>query len=215
MASKKEIMKKLNERKKVLVEILDDYNKYYVDIVNKVLEGRYAGLGMCAAQDPLDDAPLCLCGCYSTLKNVEKTKRFVDVLHKKDFIEGHEDNRWIHHGSFDGLTRSISRIYNREVSSLQHKMKELPELISKFDACGFTPAEVNAIAHLLFFEQVSLVPKAFTGHRPSYFMILRSFFSTLSSYEFSINHKKQPHETFERFDFLMNSDVDLEGLYKD
>ena len=51
MASKKEIMKKLNERKKVLVEILDDYNKYYVDIVNKVLEGRYAGLGMCAAQE--------------------------------------------------------------------------------------------------------------------------------------------------------------------
>lgn len=50
MASKKEIMKKLNERKKVLVEILDDYNKYYVDIVNKVLEGRYAGLGMCGSR---------------------------------------------------------------------------------------------------------------------------------------------------------------------
>ena len=215
MASKKEIMKKLNERKKVLVEILDDYNKYYVDIVNKVLEGRYAGLGMCAAQDPLDDAPLCLYGCYSTLKNVEKTKRFVDVLHKKDFIEGHEDDRWIHHGSFDGLTRSISRIYNREVSSLLHKMKELPELISKFDACGFTPAEVNVLAHLLFFEQVSLVPKAFTGHRPSYYMILSSFFSTISSYEFSIDYKNQHHEAFGRIDFLINYDVDLEGLYKD
>ena len=95
------------------------------------------------------------------------------------------------------------------------EIMKLPELISKFDACGFTPAEVNAIAHLLFFEQVSLVPKAFTGHRPSFYMILRSFFSSLRSYEFSIDHKKQPHETFERFDFLMNSDVDLEGLYKD
>jgi len=215
MASKKEIMKKLNERKKVLVEILDDYNKYYVDIVNKVLEGRYAGLGMCAAQDPLDDAPLCLYGCYSTLKNVEKTKRLVDVFHKKDFIEGYEDDRWIHHGSYDGLVYSISRIYSRDVCRLLHKMKELQELVSKFDACGFTPAEVNAIAHLLFFEQVSLVPKAFTGHRPSFYMILRSFFSSLRSYEFSINHKKQPHEAFDCIDFFISSDVDLEGLYKD
>jgi hypothetical protein len=215
MASKKEIMKKLNERKKVLVEILDDYNKYYVDIVNKVLEGRYAGLGMCAAQDPLDDAPLCLYGCYSTLKNVEKTKRLVDVFHKKDFIEGYEDDRWIHHGSYDGLVYSISRIYSRDVSRLLHKMKELQELVSKFDACGFTPAEVNALGHLLFFEQVSLVPKAFAGHRPSFYMILNSFFSTISHYEYSIDSDKQPHEAFRGFDFISQSDVDLDELYKD
>ena len=215
MASKKEIMKKLNERKKVLVEILEDYNKYYVEIVNTLMEGRYAGLGMCVIQKPSDDVPLCLHGNYYALKNIEKTKRLVDVLHKNDFIEGHENDRWIHHGSYKGLTYSISRIYSRDVNSSLDKMKEIHELVSKFDACGFTLAEVNALGHLLFFEQVSLVPKAFAGHRPSFYMILNSFFSTISHYEYSIDRDKQPHEAFRGFDYIPQSDVDLDELYKD
>lgn len=215
MASKKEIMKKLNERKKVLVEILEDYNRYYVEFVNTLMEGRYAGLGMCVIQDPSDDDPLCLHGCYSTLKNVERTKRLVDVFRKNEFIEGHEKERLIFHGSYKGLAGCISRIYSRDVNSLLRNMKELQELISKFDACGFTLAEVNALGHLLFFEQVSLVPKAFAGHRPSFYMILNSFFSTISHYEYSIDREKQPHEAFRGFDFIPQSDVDLDELYKD
>lgn len=215
MASKKEIMKKLNERKKVLVEILEDYNKYYVELVNTLMEGRYAGLGMRIIQDPSDHDPFCLHSCYSTLKNVEKTKRLVDVLHKNDFIEGYENDRWIHHGSYKGLTYSISRIYSKDVNSLLHKMGEIQELVSKFDACGFTPSEVIALSHLLFFEQVSLVPKAYMGHRPSFSMILKSFFLTLSHYEFSIDHDKQPHKAFHSLEYILQSDVDLDELYKD
>ena len=52
MASKKEIMKKLNERKDLLVEILDEYNKYYVEIANKMVNERYAGLGLRIIQKP-------------------------------------------------------------------------------------------------------------------------------------------------------------------
>ena len=215
MASKKEIMKKLNERKKVLVEILEDYNRYYVEFVNTLMEGRYAGLGMCVIQDSSDDDPLCLHGCYSTLKNVERTKRLVDIFRKNEFIEGHENDLWVLRGSYKGLTGSINRIYSSDVSRMLREMKELQNLINKFDACGFTLAEVNALGHLLFFEQVSLVPKAFAGHRPSLFMILNSFFSTISHYEYSIDHDKQPHKAFRGFDYIPQSDVDLDELYKD
>lgn len=215
MASKKEIMKKLNERKKVLVEILKDYNKCYVEIVNTLMEGRYAGLGMCVIQDPSDFDPLCLRGCYSTLKNVERTKRLVDMFRKNEIIEGHEKDLWVFHGSYKGLTGSINRVYSEDVNSLLRNLKELQELIRKFDACGFTLAEVNALGHLLFFEQVSLVPKAFTGHRPSFYMILNSFFSTISHYEYSIDRDKQPHKAFRGFDYIPQSDVDLDELYKD
>ena len=215
MASKKEIMKKLNERKKVLVEILEEYNKYYVGIVNKMMEGRYAGLGMRIIQDPSDSDPRCLHGCYTTLKNVEKTKRLVDIFRKNDFIEGHENDRRLYFRSYDGLVYSISRIYSKDVELMLHRMNEFQDLITKFDACGFTPAEVRALSHLLFFEQVSLVPKAFVGHHPSFNMILNSFFSTLLFTEFSIDFESQPHEAFRGFDFIPQSDVDLDELYKD
>ena len=215
MASKKEIMKKLNERKKVLVEILKDYNRYYVEIVNTLMEGRYAGLGMCVIQDPSDDDPLCLYGCYSTLKNVERTKRLVDIFRKNDFIEGHENDRRLYFRSYDGLVYSISRIYSKDVERMLHRMNEFQDLITKFDACGFTPAEVRALSHLLFFEQVSLVPKAFVGHHPSFNMILNSFFSTLLFTEFSIDFESQPHEVFKSVGLQFHTDVDLDELYKD
>ena len=34
MANKKDIMKKLNERKVILVEILEEYNKYFIEIAD-------------------------------------------------------------------------------------------------------------------------------------------------------------------------------------
>ena len=208
-------MKKLNERKKVLVEILKDYNRYYVEFVNTLMEGRYAGLGMCVIQAPSDDDPLCLYGCYSTLKNVEKTKRLVDIFRKNDFIEGHENDRRLYFRSYDGLVYSISRIYSKDVERMLHRMNEFQDLITKFDACGFTPAEVRALSHLLFFEQVSLVPKAFVGHHPSFNMILNSFFSTLLFKEFSIDFESQPHKVFKSFGLQFHTDVDLDELYKD
>ena len=208
-------MKKLNERKKVLVEILKDYNRYFVEIVNTLMEGRYAGLGMCVIQDPSDDDPLCLYGCYSTLKNVERTKRLVDIFRKNDFIEGHENDRRLYFRSYDGLVYSISRIYSKDVERMLHRMNEFQDLITKFDACGFTPAEVRALSHLLFFEQVSLVPKAFVGHHPSFNMILNSFFSTLLFTEFSIDFESQPHEVFKSVGLQFHTDVDLDELYKD
>lgn len=208
-------MKKLNERKKVLVEILEEYNKYYVEFVNTLMEGRYAGLGMCVIQDPSDDDPLCLYGCYSTLKNVERTKRLVDIFRKNDFIEGHENDRRLYFRSYDGLVYSISRIYSRDVERMLHRMNEFQDLITKFDACGFTPAEVRALSHLLFFEQVSLVPKAFVGHHPSFNMILNSFFSTLLFTEFSIDFESQPHKVFKSVGLQFHTDVDLDELYKD
>jgi hypothetical protein len=213
MASKREIMKKLNERKNVLVEILEEYNKYYVEIANKLMKERYAGLGMRITQDPSDSDPCCLHGCYSYLKNIEKTKRLVDIFRKNDFIEGHENDRRLYFRSYDGLVYSISRIYSKDVERMLHRMNEFQDLITKFDACGFTPAEVRALSHLLFFEQVSLVPKAFVGHHPSFNMILNSFFSTLLFTEFSIDFKSQPHKVFESVGLLFQTDVDLERLY--
>jgi hypothetical protein len=213
MANKKDIMKKLNERKVILVEILEEYNKYFIEIADKLMEGRYAGLGMVMIQAQSEDDPLCYHGCYSALENVEKTKRLVDVLHKKDVIEGHENDWRVSHGSYKGLANSISRIYARDVEDELNNIKDFHELVRKFDDCGFTPAEVKVLSHLLFFEQISLVPKTFTGHRPSYYMLLKSFFSTIDHYEFSINHKSQPHSAFNDIGFLFQTDVDLEGLY--
>lgn len=213
MASKREIMKKLNERKKVLVEILNEYNKHYVEIANKLMKERYAGLGMRIVQSPSEDDPHYMYGCYSYLKNVEKTKHLVDVFQKRDLIEGHEDDRRLYFGSYDGLAYSISILFSKDIDRALHKMEELPDLISKFDACGFTPSEVLALGHLLFFEQVSLVPKAFEGHRPSYNTLLRSFLSVIVFLEFSIDFKSQPHKAFEGYAMLSLYDVDLEGLY--
>ena len=177
------------------------------------MEGRYAGLGMVMIQAQSEDDPLCFHGCYSALENVEKTKRLADVLHKKDVIEGHENDWRVHHGSYKGLAYSISRIYARDVEDGLNNIKGFHELVRKFDDCGFTPAEVKALSHLLFFEQISLVPKTFTGHRPSYNMLLMSFFRTIDRYEFSINHKWQPHHAFYDMGFIFQADVDLEELY--
>ena len=51
MASNKEIMNKLNERKIVLAEILEEYNKYYVGIADKLMGKCYVGLGMCLIEE--------------------------------------------------------------------------------------------------------------------------------------------------------------------
>ena len=208
-----EILKKLNERKDLLIEILEEYNKYYVEIVNKMVNERYAGLGIRVIQTPSEDDPCCLHGCYSGVKITEKTNRLVDIFHKKDFIEGHENDRRIHFRSFEGLVDSISLIFEKDIERAIHKMKEMPEMIRKFDACGFTSAEVNVMSHLLFFEHVSLVPDAFEGHRPSYYVLLSSFFSSLMFTELTLDSKSQHHRAFHSFGLLFPTDVDLEELY--
>ena len=215
MDNKKEIMKKLNERKDLLVEILDEYNKYYVEIVNKMVNERYAGLGLRIIQKPSVDDPHYLHGCYTELKKIEKTERLVEIFRKNDFIEGHENDSRLRSKSYEGLASSISLIFEKDIVHAVHKMKEFPELIRKFDACGFTPAEVKVLSHLLFFEQVSLVPDAFEGHRPSYNVLLVSFFSTLMISEFVLNFKSQPHKPFHSIGMEFLVDVDLEGLYGD
>lgn len=215
MVKKKDIMKKLNERKDLLVEILEEYNKYYVEIANKMVNERYAGLGLRIIQKPSVDDPNYLHGCYSGLKKIEKTERLVNIFRKNDFIEGHENDRRLSFRSYEGLTSSISLIFEKDMERAVHKMKELPELIRKFDACGFTPAEVRALSHLLFFEQVSLVPDAFEGHRPSFSVLLTSFFSSLLFSEFTLDFKSQPHKAFHTFGLAFQTDVDLEGLYGD
>lgn len=215
MVNKKDIMKKLNERKDLLVEILDEYNKYYVEIANKMVNERYAGLGLRIIQKPSEFDPHYLYGCYTELKKIEKTERLVNIFLKKDFIKGHENDSRLHFRSYEGLASSISLIFEKDMVHAVHHMKEFPELIRKFDACGFTPAEVKVLSHLLFFEQVSLVPDAFEGHRPSYNVLLVSFFSTLMISEFVLNFKSQPHKPFHSIGMEFLVDVDLEGLYGD
>lgn len=215
MVNKKDIMKKLNERKDLLVEILDEYNKYYVEIANKMVNERYAGLGLRIIQKPSEHDPQYLHGCYTELKKIEKTERLVNIFRKNDFIEGHENDSRLRSKSYEGLASSISLIFEKDMVHAVHHMKEFPELIRKFDACGFTPAEVKVLSHLLFFEQVSLVPDAFEGHRPSYNVLLVSFFSTLMISEFVLNFKSQPHKPFHSIGMEFLVDVDLEGLYGD
>ena len=213
MDNKKEIMEKLNERKDLLVEILDEYNKYYVEIANKMVNERYAGLGLRIIQKPSEFDPHYLYGCYTELKKIEKTERLVNIFRKKDFIKGHENDSRLHFRSYEGLASSISLIFEKDIEHAVHKMKELPEIARKFDACGFTPAEVKVLSHLLFFEQVSLVPDAFEGHHPSYNVLLISFFSSLMISEFMYDFKSQPHRAFHAFGMALKIDVDLERLY--
>jgi N12 class adenine-specific DNA methylase len=193
MASNKEITNKLNERKIVLAEILEEYNKYYVEIADKLMEKRYAGLGMCLIEESSFSMSY---GCYSNLKNVERTKRLVDVFHKKAFIEGHENNRLLSRRSYDDLIYSISRLYSIDVERLMFNMKKFHKSIIKFNTCNFTPVEVKALSRLLLSEQVSLVPKAFSGDYPSLYLILKSFISMIVDYEFSIGLNPQPHADF-------------------
>ena len=211
MAGKKEIMKKLNERKDVLIECLDEYNKLYVNTANRLMAGRFAGLGMKIVQMPTDNDPLCLNGCYDYLTNVEKTKRLQEVFHKREKIEGHEDGRGLISGNYKTMASQISLIYSRDVRHEIAQSPDFPELIQKFDACGFTPSEVTALSHLLFFEQITYVPQEFTGRHPTYSSLLCSFFMSVRTFEYSLSEKNKPHQAFEDY-LLFLVDVDLEGL---
>lgn len=193
MASNKEITNKLNERKIVLAEILEEYNKYYVGIADKLMGKRYAGLGMCLIEE---SSSVLSYGCYSNLKNVERTKRLIDVFRKKAFIEGHENDRLLSRRSYDALIHSISRLYSIDVERLMFNMKKFHKSIIKFNTCNFTPGEVKALSRLLLSEQVSLVPKTFTGDYPSLYLILKSFVSMIVDYEFSIGFNRPPHVAF-------------------
>lgn len=211
MASKKEIMKRLNERKNVLIEFLDEYNKLYVNTANRLISGRYAGLGMRISQKLFDKDPLCLYGCYDYLTNIERTKRLQEVFHKREKIEGHEKDLRLMSRSYTYLASRLSLSFSNDVHREIVESPDFPELIKKFDACGFTPAEVAALSHLLFFEQVSFVPQEFTGLHPTYYSLLESFLSRVRSFEYSLSEKNKPHQAF-CDNIRSHADVDLEGL---
>lgn len=213
MASKKEIMKRLNERKDVLIEFLDEYNKLYVNTANRLISGRYAGLGMRISQMPSNKDSHCLYGCYNYFINVEKTKRLQEVFHKREIIEGHEKDLRLTSRSYEYLASRLSLFYSRDVKREVVKSPDFPELIRKFDTCGFTPSEVTALSHMLFFEQVTFVPQGFTGHRPTYYSLLESFISCVHTSEYILSENNRAHQAFDNL--LGSYDVDLEGLLRD
>lgn len=211
MASKKEIMKRLNERKDVLIEFLDEYNKLYVNTANRLIAGRYAGLGMRITQEPSDKDSHCLYGCYNYLTNVEITKRLQDVFRKREKIEGHEKDHRLMASSYKYLASHLSLCFSHDVRHEVVKSPDFPELIQKFDALRFTLSEVIPLSHLLFFEQVSFVPQDFTGHHPTYHSLLESFLSSISTFEYYLPEKNEAHQVFDDY-IISHADVDLEEL---
>lgn len=217
MSNKKELMKRLNERKNSMIEFLDEYNKLYVGIANKIMKDRYADLGLYISQTKSDDDSNKLSGCYNYLTLVEKTQRLQNLLHKKDVIKGRENDFRIRYGGYNQLAYSLSLLYNFDIDIAVGKAKGLPEIIKKFDTYGFTPAEVAALSHLLFFERVKVVPKAYIGQHPSYNSLLVSFIHFLNFNDFlqQKDDEKRAHQGFGGYGHLSNVDVDLEELYSE
>lgn len=212
MANQKKYLDILNKRKKELIEFLDEYNKLCIEVVSELVNGRYANLDIHIVQTRVPDVPEMMYGYYSEIDIKGKSQRLQDIFHKKDTIEGREKRIAQRGSSYSDLKSKISLIFERDVKKNLVRSKKFSELIEKFDSYGFSPALLVPLSHLLFFEQISLVPEMYEGQHPSYLTALRSFLYNLNSFEFELG-KKAPHWCFHQLDYWMDdSDFDMNAL---
>jgi hypothetical protein len=212
MANKKKYLDILNKRKKELIEFLDEYNKLCIEVASELVNGRYANLDIHIVQTRVQDVPDIMYGYYSEIDIKGKSQRLQDIFHKKDTIEGHERKIAQSGYGYNALKSTISLIFERDIKKNIVKSKKFAELVEKFDSYDFSPALLVPLSHLLFFEQISLVPQMYEGQHPSYLTALRSFLDHLSSLEFGLD-KKAPHWVFHRLDYWMDeSDFDMNAL---
>lgn len=212
MASQKEYMKKLNAKKIALIEFLDEYNKFCIKVASELANGCYANLDLRIVQNRLKDIPEVMYGFYSAITVKGRTQRLQDIFHKKATIEGHEDFLQSRGVSYDDLIMKISKLFEEDYKNILARSQEFSELVKKFDSYGFSPSELIPLAHLLFFEYVSLVPKLYEGQHPSYLSALRSFLGSLAYSEISFD-KNAPHLIFHELNFWMaRSDFDIKSL---
>ena len=212
MASKKDYLKMLNERKNDLIEFLDEYNQLCIEVVNDLVNGRYANLDIKIVQAPVTYIPEIVYGYYSEIEIKGKSQRLQDIYQKKDTIEGHE-RRLEHRGSsYVSLKNTIRLSFERDVRRSIKNTQQFAKLVEKFDAYGFSPAVLVPLSHLLFFEFVRLVPDMYEGQHPSYLMVLKSFLEKLSSAESDLGDDA-PHRSFHRVDYwLGQTDIVIDSL---
>ena len=212
MASKKDYLKMLNERKNDLIEFLDEYNKLCIEVVNDLVNERYANLDIKIVQSRVPDIPEIVYGYYSEIEIKGKSQRLQDIYQKKDTIAGHE-RRLEHRGSsYVSLKKTIRLSFERDVRHNIVNSKQFAKLVEKFDAYGFSPAVLVPLSHLLFFEFIRLVPESYEGQKPSYYSALKFFLENLSSAEFELG-KDAPHRNFHKVDYWMvHSDFVFDSL---